>query len=338
MSTPYYNRSIRKLVVAFGNLFDNINLVRYNQDNTESHRVLVPIAYAAKESYVMRLEEDLTLDKKTQITLPRLSFEMMGLSYDATRKQNTNIKNFAQTNNGITAQYNPVPYNFDFNLYLYVRNIEDGTQIIEHILPYFTPDYTVKINMVPEMGVIKEVPIILNSCNQDIQYEGNRDKDTRMVIWTLNFTVKGYIFGKKTDVNVITHSITNIYNKITSEDVIEFSIDATSGAGNYRIGEIVYQGYSFKSSTAMARVIGWSDNKLKLTEINGDFISTMPIYGVNTLTSYRFTSYNVQPHKFVEINVNSNIDASDNIETADADITVDNTDKLITTIIETPNG
>ena len=167
MST--YNRVIRKLVVGFGNLFDNITLYRFKPDNTESERFIVPIVYASKERYVMRLEEDLNLDKKVQTTLPRMSFEMAGLSYDSSRKQNTNIKNFAGTSGtGVLAQYNPVPYNFDFNLYIYVRNIEDGTQIIEHILPFFTPDYTIKLNLIPEMGIIKEIPVVLNNTSHDI--------------------------------------------------------------------------------------------------------------------------------------------------------------------------
>jgi hypothetical protein len=306
MSTPYYNRTIRKLVVGFGNLFNDITMVRYNPDLTESERFLVPIAYASKESYVMRLEEDLNLDKKVQMTLPRLSFEMTGLAYDTSRKQNTNIKNFASTPSGVKAQYNPVPYNFDFNLYLYVRNIEDGTQVLEHIIPYFTPDYTIKLNMVPEMGVIKEVPIVLNSCTSDITYEGNREKDPRMIVWTLNFTVKGYIFGKTTATGLITNSITSIYNQISDGDVVEFSINAASGTGTYQLGEMVYQGYTPQTSTATARVVLWTNNKLHLDTINGDFVSTQPIYGVNTRANYKFTSYNITPHKFVNIDTKPN--------------------------------
>jgi hypothetical protein len=306
MSTPYYNRTIRKLVVGFGNLFNDITLVRYKPDLTEAERFIVPIAYAAKESYVMRLEEDLDLDKKVQMTLPRLSFEMIGLSYDTSRKQNTNIKNFASTVSGVKAQYNPVPYNFDFNLYLYVRNIEDGTQILEHIIPYFTPDYTIKLNMVPEMGVIKEVPVVLNSCTSDITYEGNREKDPRMIIWTLNFTVKGYIFGKSSTAGLITNSITSIYNQISDGDVVEFSIDAASGTGTYQLGEMVYQGYTQQTSTATARVVLWVNDKLHLDNINGDFVSTQPIYGVNTKANYKFTSYNITPKKFVNIDTKPN--------------------------------
>jgi hypothetical protein len=301
MSTPYYNRTIRKLVVGFGNLFNDITLVRYKPDLTELERFMVPIAYASKESYVMRLEEDLDLDKKVQMTLPRLSFEMTGLSYDSSRKQNTNVKNFASSASGVKSQYNPVPYNFDFNLYLYVRNIEDGTQILEHIIPYFTPDYTIKLNMVPEMGIIKEIPVVLNSCVSDITYEGNREKDPRMIIWTLNFTVKGHIFGKSTLTGLITRSITSIYNNITDADIIEFSMNSASGNGTYQIGETVYQGYTTQTSTATARVVLWTNNKLHLNNINGNFISTEPIYGVNTRANYKFSSYNIVPQKFVQI-------------------------------------
>ena len=107
MANICYNRIIRKLVVGFGNLFNNITLVRYNPDNTEAERVIVPIAYADKENYVLRLQADYNLDKKVQITLPRFSFEMTGFRYDASRKQNTNVKNFANTGQGLKNQYNP---------------------------------------------------------------------------------------------------------------------------------------------------------------------------------------------------------------------------------------
>ena len=185
MAAITYNRVIRKLVVAFGKLFDDITLVRYNPDLSEAERFLVPLVYATKELYVKRLEDDPGLDKKVQVTLPRMSFEMNGLSYDQSRKLNTNIKNFArQANAAVVSQYNPVPYNFDFNLYIYVRNIEDGTQILEHIMPFFAPDYTVKLNLIPEMGIVKEVPIVLNSATSEIEYEGGADSETRMIIWT----------------------------------------------------------------------------------------------------------------------------------------------------------
>jgi len=302
MANIFYNRALRKYVVGFGNLFNDITLVRYNPDYSEAQRMIVPIVYAPKEDYVTRLETDPLLNKKTQITLPRMSFELLGFNYDSSRKQNTNVKQFAQTSAGLISQYNPVPYNFDFNLYLYVRNIEDGTQIIEHILSYFTPDYTMKLNMIPEMGIVKEVPVVLNSTSQDIDYEGGYERDTRVIIWTLTFTVKGHIYGKISEAGgPITHSITSIYNKITEDDVIQFTMNSSSGVGTYQIGETVYQGYSAPLAIATGKVVSFNNNLLQLKNINGNFVSNLPIQSTSSSTNYTFTSFNPVAQKLVQI-------------------------------------
>lgn len=337
MST--YNRVIRKLVVGFGNLFDSITLYRFKPDLTESERFIVPIAYASKERYVMRLEEDLNLDKKVQLTLPRMSFEMAGLSYDSSRKQNTNIKNFSGTPpSGVLSQYNPVPYNFDFNLYIYVRNIEDGTQIIEHILPFFTPDYTIKLNLIPEMGIIKEVPVILNSTQHEITYEGGRDNETRMIVWTLNFTVKGFIFGKVTETSVINRAFVSVYNLVSQEEVIEFYMNLDSGYGTYKVGEKVYQGYTSDDATATGMVVQFTDNVLRLKELTGNFVSDKPIYGINTLANYNFTSYNLNPLKFVEVDSIGRVSTDIDYMSVDKeDAKADNTLGEVTTINKAAN-
>jgi hypothetical protein len=307
MANVFYNRALRKYVIGFGNLFKDITLVRYNPDLTEAQRMIVPIIYAPKEDYVTRLQTDPNLDKKTQITLPRMSFQLNGFTYDASRKQNTNVKNFVNSGGNLISQYNPVPYNFDFDLYLYVRNIEDGTQVIEHILSYFTPDYTLKLNMIPEMGIVKEVPVILNSTTQEIDYEGNSERDTRVIIWTLNFTVKGHIFGKISNTGgPITHSITNIYTKISEEDILEFTIDPSSGLGTYQIGEIVYQGYSGPLAIATGKVVSFNNNILQLKNINGNFISSLPIQSSISNSNYKFTSYNPTPVKLAQIDITPN--------------------------------
>jgi hypothetical protein len=239
---------------------------------------------------------------------------MTGLSYDTSRKQNTNWKSFAKTSNGVVAQYNPVPYDFDFSLYLYVRNIEDGTQIIEHILPYFTPDYTIKLNLIPELGTVKEIPVILKDTNQEIIYEGDKNSGTRTIIWTLNFTVKGFIFGKTSTAGLIKTSITNILDKITSSDVVQFNM-TTPGTGTYQTGEGVYQGFSSVNSTATAKVVSFNNNALQLTNINGNFVSSQPIYGVKTNASYTFNSYQILPAQYVQIVTVSNpTDANGNTE------------------------
>ena len=321
MSAIQYNRSIRKLVIAFGNLFNNLTLVRYNEDLTEQERILVPIAYAPKELYVKRLESDPDLNKKTQITLPRLSFDMMGLSYDSNRKLNTNTQNFSNRNSSsVISQYNPVPYDFDFNLYLYVRNIEDGTQLIERILSNFTPDYTVKIDMMPNMNIVKEVPIILNSASHETTYEGNRDSETRTIIWTLSFTVKGYIFGESTTSNIITNSIITINNSVSESDVVRFTMNANTGYGNYQFKEMVYQGYSMGTASAIATVYDWNGSILELTNINGNFVSTLPIIGAKTLANYTFSSYETVEAQLAELDLQGNV-----------------TSKLITTTITETN-
>lgn len=303
MSTPTYNRIIRKLTVAFGDLFNNITLVRYNQDLTEQERFLVPIAYASKEMYVMRLQGDPDLDKKVRMTIPAMSYILNGITYDSSRKLNTNHRNFATApSGGVIGQYNPVPYDFDFSLFLYVRNIEDGNQIIERILPFFTPDYTIKLNLIPEMGIIKEVPIILKTVDYNVQDEGDRDSETRVVIWTLNFTVHGYVFGATSPVNIIRNSITNILSGNSENDNVAFNMNAT-GVGTYTDGEIVYQGYSLQTASATAKVLYYSNNTLHVTEIQGNFVSSMPIYGAQSNAKYTFTSYAVVPLQLVKVDI-----------------------------------
>ena len=306
MSNTTYNRMIRKLTVAFCDLFNNITLVRYNPDESEQERFIVPIDYATKELYVQRLTFDPNLDKKIQMTLPRMSYEMNGISYDATRKQQTNIKNFAGSGSNIQSQYMPVPYNFDFSLYLYVRNIEDGNQIIEHILPFFAPDYTIKVNMIPEMGIVKEVPIILNNTSYEVTFEGDRDSDTRMVIWTLNFTVKGFIFGANSATGLIKTSFTNIYNNI--DDMTNFVINVGTGLGDYQIGELVYQGTTSSLATASAKVLSWNSTGKQLTvnEARGNFVSNTNLIGINSGAKHIFSSYTLQPYEYVSIEVTPN--------------------------------
>ncbi len=289
MADPFYNRIIRKMVVGFGNLFNNITLVRYNPDQTEQERFVIPISYAARELYVKRLLQDPDLDKKVQMSLPRFSFEMTGFSYDADRKQNTNIKNYAVKNNSSISQYNPVPYNFDFSLYLYTRNIEDATQALEQILSYFTPDYTIKLNLIPDMGIVKEIPVILKDVTQDIEYEGDMSHDTRVIIWTLNFTVKGFIFGAMSPTGgIIKTTFANIID--FSPDKIVFNMDSTSENIPYKIGETAYQGYSPHVALGTGTVKNWANNVLTLVNLSGNFVSTLPIIGIDSSASYKILS------------------------------------------------
>jgi hypothetical protein len=307
MSNIIHNDVIRKIVLAFGNLFSQIPLVRYkDEDTNEVERFIISLIYAPKEQYVHRLNDDPELNARVQVVIPSLSYEMMGMSYDASRKQITNMKNFSQNSEGTLSQYNPVPYNFDFDLHLYSRTFEDAHQVVEHIISYFTPDYTIKVNLIPSMGIVKELPIILNSVDRDVTYEGDREDNSRRIIFSFHFTVKGFIFGKITDVTdkLITHTITNVYNKVESIDEFEFALN-NSGFGTYKTKELIYQGVSASLSSASAEVVRHDtlNNILHITNITGDFVSSLPLIGSQSNAKYLFTSYSPAPGKMAKIDV-----------------------------------
>ena len=194
----FYFQTIRKYVTLFGTLFNEISITKYNSAGHLESLVKVPITYAPKEKMLSRLQQDPNIDRPSAtITLPYMSFEMTNVEYDGARKLITTnriaVKDPDSPNN-FKYQYNPVPYNFGFRLYVYVKNAEDGTKIVEQILPYFTPDFTTSVHLIPEMNVTMEIPVIMNSVSQDDTYEGDFT-ERRAIIWTLDFTLKGHIYG-----------------------------------------------------------------------------------------------------------------------------------------------
>lgn len=217
----FYHRTIRKIVVAFGTMFNDILLVRYTKDQRlERERFKVPLSYGSKEKYITRITSDPDLTKSVQIVVPRISFEMTGVSYDSSRKQISTLRNFASANSStrLNTQFAPIPYDFNFSLSFYVRNTEDGTQILEQILPFFTPDFNVTVDFIPEMNQKYDLPIILNSVNTTTDYEGDLTT-TRLITWDLEFTVKGYVWPSINSGKYIRQANTNIY---LSEDPTNF--------------------------------------------------------------------------------------------------------------------
>ena len=209
----FYNRTIRKVVVGFGTLFNDIQLIRYTRDMaTEVERFKVPLSYGAKEKYLTRLASDPDLTKSVAITVPRISFDMVGMSYDSSRKIITTNRNFSvgANNTSLKSQYGPIPYNFDFNLSVYVRNTEDGAQIMEQILPFFTPDFTVTMDFIPGMDQKYDMPIILNSVSTTTDYEGDM-MSTRLILWDLTFTAKAYIWPPVKTSEMITLATANTH-------------------------------------------------------------------------------------------------------------------------------
>jgi hypothetical protein len=237
-NAPFYNRTIRKIVVAFGTVFNDIYLVRYTKDGlTAKETIKVPLNWGAKEKYITRLTSDPTLTKSIATTLPRISFEMTGMSYDSSRKLPTTMRNFSANNaTSVKTQYVPVPYNFDFSLSIYVRNTEDGTQILEQILPFFTPDFSVTVDFVPAMDPKYDMPIILNSVSNEVDYEGEM-MTTRMIIWNLEFTAKGHIWPPVKTGKVITTANTNLYIQPNSLLEQQVYVDFANGVGRFSDSE-----------------------------------------------------------------------------------------------------
>lgn len=208
----FYFSTIRKYVILFGTLFNDIHVTRTDASGNTVNLLKVPLSYAPKEKMMTRFDNDPGIDREAATILPRMSFEMQTLSYDASRKLNTLGKVTVKdtTANKLKYQYNPVPYNFDFTLYVYVKNAEDGTKIVEQILPFFTPEWTSTVSLIPELGINMDIPVILNSVTTEDTYDGDF-KTRRALIWTLNFTLKGYIYGPIRKNAIIKFANTTFY-------------------------------------------------------------------------------------------------------------------------------
>ena len=301
---PFYHQLTRKAVVLFGRLFDDITLVRKNdQTGEETNRFLVPINYSPKEKMVTRIFSDPDLLRQVQVILPRMGFEITGITYDATRKQNSLLRGAkSNTSTHVTSMYMGVPYDINFQLNIYARNIDDGTQIVEQILPFFNPDFTVTTNMIPDLGFLKDVPIILNNISNDIQYEGDFDT-VRYVNWTLNFTMKMNYYGPISYPKIIRTVYANIYNDPSLQSGYITRINTANTHGHFKASDMVYQGDSYKTATAYGVVINYSSNThvLMLGAVQGSFKVNNTIHAVSTNGVCQIASFVANPEKLAEI-------------------------------------
>lgn len=303
------------MVVAFGNMFNDIKLVRYNQAGTiEIERVNVPISYANKEKFYKRITEDPNLGNQTYTVLPRMAFEMTGLTYDPLRAISTYTEFFEQSGSSSAQKIKWTPYNFDFNLSIFVRNTEDGTQIVEQILPYFSPDYTITVDFVNFDELKLDVPIVFNSVSYEADYEGEPEV-TRVLNWNLSFTMKGYLFGPISTVDVIRKSTANVYDTIYGSD--QQKLNLTNGSGQFRYGELVYQGGTVETASARAFVKSWSNtsNSLYVYDTMGNFKKNEVVTGVITNSKYVLSGFEHDLNQLLNITVEPD-PLSANVDTA----------------------
>jgi hypothetical protein len=264
LGSTFYHQTIRKYVAVFGTLFNDINIERKNSSGTVVERLKVPLAYGPKQKWLLAVQ-DTTADRKVTATrTPRMGFAMTGVTYDSARKLNTIGRNVAantsSTTTNMITMYNPVPYNFDFELFILVKNAEDGTQILEQILPFFTPEFTVTVNTIPDMNIKADVPITLNSSSVADEYEGDLSA-RRTITWTLSFSLKGFIYPNVTSGQVIKSIEVNF--RIPGGDkeieLAEFIIfeDSTPDTINYILLDGFDEGTSYRTFSR-ARIVNES--------------------------------------------------------------------------------
>lgn len=215
----YYHKTLRKYVSLFGTLFNDIYINRTDLENNDIQTLKVPITYGPKNKGLARLTSDPKLNRPFEVQSPVISFEMTGMTYASDRKLNTVRKHSIKVDTGnsekVQYAYNPVPYDINFSLYVYTKYAEDGTRVLEQILPYFTPDWTATINLIPELDIKMDIPVIIQSVNSEDSYEGAVD-ERRIIVWTLNFVMKGYMFGRVRTSEIIKLANTNFYSELTA--------------------------------------------------------------------------------------------------------------------------
>ena len=217
----YYNQVIRRYVVMFGTLFNDIIVQRFNKAGQRIQALKVPIAYGPKEKFLVRITQDPELTNQSQVSLPRMGFEMTGMQYMPERKlsstqRRVNTVGTSGSNNSIKTVYTPVPYDFNFSLSVFVKNADDGVQILEQILPFFTPEWTTTLKIIPEMNIKHDVPTVLQSVTTEDAYDGDFET-RRSLIYNLDFLVKGYIYGPVKKSGIIKRTMVDFINSANTE-------------------------------------------------------------------------------------------------------------------------
>ncbi len=209
----FYNKNIRNIIIVFGTVFNDISIRRYNLVGGADQILKVPIAYGPSAKYLARIDQR-EIDGKSNlaITLPRMSFEVTSMIYDSQRKlQRTKIhkKEIDNDNTALLTAYTPVPYNFDIELNVMVKNSDDGAQILEQILPFFTPEFHVTMNEMSTLGIKRDIPIVMTSLTTSDTYEGDF-LTRRALIHTLTFTVHGFVYGPTKNIEIIREVDVNV--------------------------------------------------------------------------------------------------------------------------------
>lgn len=278
-STPFYHQLIRKYIVVFGSFFTDLMIERNVPGGDAASQVIkVPLQYGAKEKMLTRLVGDPNTDRPFAIQLPIMTFELKTMKYIPERKLNSihrTVRHHPTNKNAFKTIFEPVPYDFFFSLSVFVKNAEDACKIVEQILPFFTPDWTVSVELIPDMQEVRDIPVVLENTTID-DVMSNDFKERRTMIWTLDFVMHGYLYGPERDkpmIKFITETFTTPdpnsievipypqgANTSTSEKI---DIDTTTGQPAFQVTTQPGKDANGNPTTSVNNSIDW-----KLIDLN----------------------------------------------------------------------
>ena len=258
LGTYFYHEILRKTVIGFGTLFNDINIRHRDASGTSFSNLKVPLAYGPIQKFLARIQQQPDLNREIALTLPRLSFEMTGLQYDPSRKTGVTQTFLATQNGNAKKVYMPVPYNVTFELNIISKLNDDSLQIIEQILPYFQPSLNITINLISAIGEKKDVPIVMESITQNDQYEGGFDS-RRLIIHTLRFTAKTYLFGP------VAESTDGLIKRVDVDYYTNTNIKTAKRVQRYTATPKALQDYNDDNATVVDGAISTKVTKIKVS-------------------------------------------------------------------------
>lgn len=301
MFTYFYHQILRKTIISFGTLFNNITIEKKDDNDNTFSTVKVPIAYGPTQKFLARLTQQADLNRPVEIQLPRMSFEFNGISYDPQRKLTTTqtFQAVDKDDNKIKETYMPVPYNMNFELSIYTKINDDMLQIIEQILPYFQPEYSLTVDLVKELGEKRDIPIIINNIKMSDDYEGDFSK-RRSLVYTVSFTAKTYLFGPVTDAskNIIKKASVEYlagtpkrYERDVTYSVVPTATKSytdnqvTTLAENVSNDEVEIT-LASASGIAKNNIITVSDESMLVESVDGNEVKVVRGYANTTITNH----------------------------------------------------
>ena len=306
----FYHGTLRRYVIIFGTLFNEIIISRDDNSGTQQKRFTVPISYGPMQKFLAMIQSNPSLNQKQAITLPRMAFEITNISYDPERRLTgliRNTKTISSNDNALYSNYAPAPYNIDFTMSIMAKYSEDGTKILEQILPFFKPEWTTSVKLVDNIPDYYDIPTILTSVSNEEVYEGSY-QERQVIIWTLTFTMKGYFFGPVSTKKIIKFANTNFYSSLANGSYSNTAMERVKiFPGLLANGDPAdYTSEMTTQATATANVAGGSVNEILITNRGFGYLTPTitisdPDEGSNTATA----TSNVINDYIIGINITS---------------------------------